>query len=134
MWHRENFDMARATKTTQPTSAGPSGEVFIRQLDAIVDISMRTRACLDAFASKRAAEKAARKRSLQRWISAKQATLAAVFVIAFLQYYMLDVCVEIISMRPVALIHPGAPAKHKSMLDKPSLAAVGKQGRAQQLT
>lgn len=92
----------------------PSREVFVEQLDLLLDRSLKTRDGLAAFASQVAAERAARRSSLQRWLFAKQVTLASVLVIAFLQYYMMGVCVEIMSLKPVVFLQ--APALQKPAL------------------
>lgn len=86
----------------------PSAEVFVEQLDLLFDRSLKTRDCLAALASQVAAASAARKRRLQRWLFAKQVTLASLLVVAFLQYHMLSVCVEIMSLKQVVFLHPGS--------------------------
>lgn len=83
-------------------------EQFAEQLDLLFDRSLKTRACLDALAAEAAAEKAAKRRLLQRWLIAKRATLAALFALSFLQYHTLNVCVEIASLRSVAIAHSGS--------------------------
>jgi hypothetical protein len=85
-----------------PPPPPASRELFVNQLDLLLDRSLKTRACIDALAAQQAAEKARQKRVFQRWVLAKQATLAMALVLSFLQYHMLSVCVEIASLRPVA--------------------------------
>ena len=92
----------------------PDREVFVEQLDLLFDRSLKTRDCLAAFASQLDAERAARRRWRQRWLFAKRVTLASVLAVAFLQYYMMGVCVEIMSLRQVVFLQPQAPAIQKS--------------------
>lgn len=73
-------------------------------LDLILDRSLRTRACIDMLGSHLAAQKEAARRSIERWVFAQRAMLAALFAVSFMQYYMLDVWLEIMSLRPVALV------------------------------
>jgi hypothetical protein len=86
-----------------PKLASGSAGVFIGQLDLLLDRSQKTRACIDAMASDMAAAKVARTRLLQRWKIAKQSTLGVLFAASFAHYYIASVCVEIGSLRPVAI-------------------------------
>lgn len=76
----------------------------MRHLDLILDRSLRTRACIDMLASHLAAQKQAARRSVERWLVAKRAMLAALFALSFMQYYMLGVWLQIMSLRPIAVV------------------------------
>jgi hypothetical protein len=88
---------------------------FARQLEDLataVTLSNKVVALEGQFAAGRASEKAFWQRARQRWLLAKRVSMAAAFAVAFLQYYFLDVSVQIIAMRPVALAHAGTSAPH----------------------
>ena len=78
--------------------------IFMTHLDLILDRSLRTRACIDMLASRLAAQREADRRSIERWLFAQRTMLAALFALSFMQYYMLGVWLEIMSLRPVALV------------------------------
>jgi hypothetical protein len=78
--------------------------IFITHLDLILDRSLRTRGCIDTLASHLAARKETTRRSIERWVLAKRALLAALFALSFMQYYMLGVRLEIMSLRPIAFV------------------------------
>jgi hypothetical protein len=104
---------------------------FVRQLEQLV-VNSTLRQDLDSYlAAAHAAENASRECFMRRLIIAKQATLAAAFVMAFLQYYLLDVYVQILSMRPVALVTAHrAPVQSSTMISNLRFWAVrdGKPG------
>ena len=78
--------------------------IFMTHLDLILDRSLRTRGCIDMLASHLAAQKEAARRSIEGWAFAKRAMLAALFALSFMQYYLLGVRLEIMSLRPIALV------------------------------
>lgn len=55
------------------------------------------------FSAARVARQAGWMNLQERLITAKRVTLAAALAVAFLQYYFLDVSVQILAMRPVVL-------------------------------
>jgi len=55
------------------------------------------------FSAARKARKAVWRQAGERLVIAKRITMAAVLAVAFLQYYFLDISVQILAMRPVAL-------------------------------
>lgn len=55
------------------------------------------------FSAARAARKVAWRHLQERLVIAKRVTMTAALAVAFLQYYFLDISVQILAMRPVVL-------------------------------
>ena len=77
--------------------------IFMTHLDLILT-DPRTRGCIDMLASHLAAQKEAARRSIEGWALAKRAMLAALFALSFMQYYLLASGLEMMSLRPIALV------------------------------
>ena len=56
-------------------------------------------------------------RARRRWAIAKHATLAVGLLIAVLQYYLIDIYVQILSMQRVQFIDPADSSLHRSALE-----------------
>jgi hypothetical protein len=79
---------------------------FARQLEhvaAVATFSAKLTTLEGQFSAARAAQKAGWTDLQERLITAKRVTMAAALAVAFLQYYFLDVSVQILAMRPVVL-------------------------------
>lgn len=96
-----------------------SREELLRHLDELAGRSIRTRAELEAYLNelKARGERAPPKSLDRRWAIARQAVLGFGLLIAVLQYYLIDIYVEIVSMQRVQFINPADSALHRSALE-----------------
>ena len=88
-----------------PRGVDPHAE-FARQLEhlaAVATLSGKLSTLEGQFSAERAARKAGWGRLEARLVIAKRVTMAAALAMAFLQYYFLDVGVQILAMRPVVM-------------------------------
>jgi len=105
---------------TQPESR----EELLQHLEKLAGRALRTREEIQAYVREAAARKAADQPSVRRWLMVKKMTLIALLAFSFLQYYILDVLLEITSMhRTVYFVPVRAPVLLKSMIDAPGLRA-----------
>ena len=82
---------------------------FAQQLEhvaAVAALPAKLSSLEAQFCAARAARQAVWKHAAERLVIAKRLTMAAVLAVAFLQYYFLDVSVQILTMRPVVLTAP----------------------------
>ena len=102
-----------------PDPTAGSREELLEYLEQLSGRSMRTRAELEDYLSElRARARAAQPRAVaRRWSVAKHATLAVGLLIALLQYYLIDVYVQIESLQRVHFLSPDAPVLQKSALE-----------------
>ena len=93
-----------------------SREELLRHLDQLAGRSIRTRAELEAYLDelKARGEPAPVKPLDRRWAIAKQAVLGFGLLIAVLQYYLIDIYVEIASMQRVQFLNPADSALIRS--------------------
>lgn len=90
-------------------------EELIEHLEKLTGRSLKTREDIRAYARELAARKASDEPSVRRWLTVKKATLIALLAFGVIQYYMLDVMLEIVSMPTTTYFVPArAPAMHKS--------------------
>ena len=96
-----------------------SREELLAYLDQLAGRSIRTRAELEAYLNdlKAHSEPAPAKSLDRRWAIAKHAVLGAGLLIAVLQYYLIDIYVEIVSMQRVQFIDPADSSLHRSALE-----------------
>jgi hypothetical protein len=89
-----------------------SREELLQYLDQLAGHSIRTRAELEAYLNelKARGELAQAKPLDRRWAIAKQAVLGVGLLIAVLQYYLIDIYVEILSLQRVQFINPADSA------------------------
>ena len=73
-------------------------EELVQHLERLTGRTLRTRADIEAYVQEAAARKAADQPSVRRWLRAKKATLIALLTFGVIQYYVLDVMLEIASM------------------------------------
>ena len=96
-----------------------SREELLQYLDQLAGRSIRTRAELESYLNDlRAGEQPVQPKSLdRRWAVAKHAVLGVGLLIAVLQYYLIDIYVEIATMQRVLFISPAGPALRRSALE-----------------
>lgn len=81
------------------TEPGPeTREELVQHLEQLTGRTLRTRADIQAYVQEAAARKASDQPSVRRWVRAKKATLIALLAFGVIQYYVLDVMLEIASM------------------------------------
>ena len=82
------------------SESGPdTREELVQHLEQLTGRTLRTRADIQAYVQEAAARKASDQPSVRRWLRAKKATLLALLSFGVIQYYVLDVMLEITSMR-----------------------------------
>ena len=92
-----------------------SREELIQHLEQMTGRSLKTREDIQAYVREVSARRAADQPSVRRWLSVKKATLIALLAFGVIQYYMLDVMLEIVSMRTTTYFVPArAPVMLKS--------------------
>jgi hypothetical protein len=90
-------------------------EELVQHLEQLTGRTLRTREDIQAYVREVAARKASDQPSVRRWVKTKRITLAAMLAFGFIQYYMLDVMLEIVSLRSTTFFVPAsAPAVLKS--------------------
>jgi hypothetical protein len=102
---------------TEPVA--DSREALVQYLEQLSGRSIRSRAELEAYLDELKSRAAAPRtgRPARAWAAAKHAALAAGLLIAVLQYYLMDVYVQIESMQRVQFLNPDAPVLQKSALE-----------------
>jgi hypothetical protein len=93
-----------------------SREALVQYLEQLSGRSIRSRAELEAYLNELKSRTAAG-RPARAWAAAKHAALAAGLLIAVLQYYLMDIYVQIESMQRVQFLNPDAPVLQKSALE-----------------
>ena len=73
-------------------------EELVQHLERLTGRTLRTRADIEAYVQEAAARKAADQPSVRRWLKVKKATLIALLAFGVIQYYVLDVMLEIASL------------------------------------
>ena len=92
-----------------------SREELIQHLEKLTGRSLKTREDIQVYVREVTARKASDQPSVRRWLSAKKATLIALLAFGVIQYYMLDVMLEIVSMRTTTYFVPArTPPMQKS--------------------
>jgi hypothetical protein len=92
-----------------------SREELIQHLEKLTGRSLKTREDIQAYVREVSARKASDQPSVRRWLNVKKATLIALLAFGVIQYYMLDVMLEIVSMRTTTYFVPaGTPPTQKS--------------------
>ena len=91
-----------------------SREELIEHLEQASGRRIRTREDIQAYLDEVAARKAADHPSVRRWQQAKTITLIGLVTIAFVQYYMMDVMVQILSLRETTVFVPVSAPMQKS--------------------
>ena len=91
-------------------------EELVRHLEKLTGRTFKTREDIQAYVREVGSRKATDQPSVRRWLNAKRVTLAVLLVFGVLQYYILDVMLEIASMRTTVFFVP-TTRMLKSMLD-----------------
>lgn len=92
-------------------------EELVRHLEKLTGRTFKTREDIQAYVREVGERKATDQPSVRRWLNAKRVTLAVLLVFGVLQYYILDVMLEIASMRTTVFFVPATTRMLKSMLD-----------------
>lgn len=92
-------------------------EELVQHLEKLTGRTLRTREDIQAYVREVSARKATDDPSVRRWLKAKQVTLVALVAFAVIQYYMLDVLLEIASLRSTIFFVPASTQLLKSMLE-----------------
>lgn len=75
----------------------------LEHLASVATLSAKLSTLESQFSAARAERKTVWRERAQHLVVAKRVTMAAALAVAFLQYYFLDISVQILAMRPVAL-------------------------------
>jgi heme A synthase len=94
--------------------APESREELIQHLEKLTGRSLKTRADIAAYVREAAARSAADTPSVQRWTSVKKITLIALFAFGLIQYYILEVMLEIATMHNTTYFVPARALTQKS--------------------
>jgi hypothetical protein len=91
-------------------------EELVQHLEKLTGRTLRTRADIQAYVREVAARKAADDPAVRRWLTAKKITLIVLLGFGVMQYYILDVLLEIVSMPTTTFFVPARAPLLKSML------------------
>ena len=89
-------------------------EELIQHLEKLTGRTLKTREDIAAYVREVSARKAADQPSVQRWLKVKKVTLIALLAFGAIQYYILDVMLEIVSMRSSTFFVPASTQTLKS--------------------
>jgi len=92
-------------------------EELVQHLEKLTGRTLRTRADIQAYVREVSARKATDQPSVRRWLNAKRITLVALLAFGVIQYYILDVLLEIASMRGTTFFVPASAPMLKSMIE-----------------
>ena len=91
-----------------------SREELLQHLEKLTGRTLKTRADIAAYVREVRLRSAADQPSVQRWLKAKKITLITLFAFSVIQYYLLDVMLEITSMPSTTYFVPVAAQTQKS--------------------
>lgn len=94
-----------------------SREELVQHLEKLTGRTLRTREDIQAYVREVSERKATDLPSVRRWLNAKRITLVALLAFGVVQYYILDVLLEIASMRTTTFFVPASTRMLKSMID-----------------
>ena len=89
-------------------------EELIQHLEELTGRTLRTRADIQSYVQELSARKAIDEPSVRRWLKLKKFTLIGLLAFSVMQYYMLDVLLEIASMRSTTFFVPASAPVMKS--------------------
>ena len=92
-------------------------EELVQHLEKLTGRTLRTREDIQAYVREVSARKATDQPSVRRWLNAKKITLIALLALSVLQYYILDVLLQIASIRTPTYFVPASTPKLKSMVE-----------------
>ena len=81
-------------------------EELVQHLEKLTGRSLRTREDIQAYVREVAARKAADQPSVRRWLKVKKVTLLVLLAFRVMQYYVLDVMLEIVSLPSTTFFVP----------------------------
>jgi hypothetical protein len=90
---------------------------LVQHLEKLTGRTLRTREDIQAYVKEVSARKAGDEPSVRRWLKLKKVTLVALLAFGVMQYYMLDVMLEIVSMRSITFFVPARTPVLKSSLE-----------------
>jgi hypothetical protein len=93
-------------------------EDLLQQLEKLTGRSFRTREDIQAYVREVSARKVADAPSVRRWLQMKRVTLFVLLSFGIMQYYILDVMLEIVSMPATTYFVPARAPLLKSMLER----------------
>ena len=100
------------------TQAQPeTREELVQHLEKLTGRTLRTREDIQAYVREVAARKATDQPAVRRWLKTKRITLLALLALGVIQYYILDVLLEIVSMPSNTFFVPASARMLKSMID-----------------
>ena len=91
-------------------------EELIQHLEKLTGRTLRSREDIQAYVREVAARKAADDPAVRRWLKAKKITLIVLLGFGVMQYYILDVMLEIVSMPRTTFFVPASTPVLKSMV------------------
>jgi hypothetical protein len=100
------------------SSADSSRGELLAEIEGALGRPLRTRAEVRAYLDELKARRAPPRPADRRWAIARHASLAVGLLIAVLQYYLIDIYVQIFAMQRVQFLTPEtAPVLRKSALE-----------------
>lgn len=99
-------------------------EELVQHLERLTGRTLKTREDIQAYVREASARKATDNPSMRRWLKAKKITLVALLALGVMQYYILDVLLEIASMRSTTFFVPVSTPVLKSMLITPAIVVA----------
>jgi hypothetical protein len=89
-------------------------EELVQHLEKLTGRTLKTREDIAAYVREVSARRASDQPAVKRWLKAKKATLIALLAFGVVQYYVLDVMLEIVSMRSTTFFIPASTPVLKS--------------------
>jgi hypothetical protein len=89
-------------------------EELLQYLESLTGRTLRTREDIQSYVREVATRKAADEPSVRRWLKVKRLALIALLAFSVMQYYILDVLLEIASMRNTTFFIPASLPPMKS--------------------
>jgi hypothetical protein len=99
-------------------------EELVQHLEKLTGRTLKTREDIQAYVREASARKASDAPSVRRWLKVKRLTLVVLLGFAVIQYYILDVLLEIASMRHTTFFVPVSTPVLKSMLITPAIVVA----------
>jgi hypothetical protein len=92
---------------------------LVQHLETLTGRTLKTRQDVRSYVREVSARKATDAPPVRRWLKAKKITLIALLGFSVMQYYILDVLLEIVSLRTTTYFVPATtPVVLKSMIDR----------------
>ena len=91
-----------------------SREELIQHLEKLTGRTLRTREDIAVYVHAARARTANDEPSVQRWLKVKKMTLTALFAFGVIQYYVVEVMLEIATIRSTTYFVPARPQTQKS--------------------